>query len=44
MLTWKVKNFDMNSQLIRDYDVLKYREEDIKKLKKKCANKQEFSK
>ena len=43
MLTWKVKNFDMNSQLIRDYDVLKYMEDSIKKLKKKCANKQEFS-
>lgn len=43
MLTWKVKNFDMNSQLIRDYDVLKYRDNDIKKLKKKCVNIQEFS-
>lgn len=42
-LSWKVKNFDCNRQVIEDYDVLKYREDMIKKLKKKCATKEEFA-
>ena len=42
-LSWKVKNFDCNRQVIEDYDVLKYREDYIKKLKKKCATKEEFA-
>ena len=42
-LSWKVKNFDVNGQVIEDYDVLKYREDFIKKLKKKCATKDEFA-
>ncbi len=42
-LSWKVKNFDCNRQVIEDYDILKYREDFIKKLKKKCATKEEFS-
>lgn len=42
-LSWKVKNFDINRQVIADYDILKYREDEIKKLKKKCATKEEFS-
>ena len=42
-LSWKVKNFDCNKQVIEDYDILKYREDFIKKLKKKCATKEEFS-
>lgn len=42
-LSWKVKNFDINRQVIEDYDVLKYREDFIKNLKKKCATKEEFS-
>lgn len=42
-MTWIVKNFDQNAQKIIDYDVLKYRENDIKKLKKKCATKEEFA-
>ena len=29
MLTWKVKNFDSNHQVIKDYDVLKYRQDTI---------------
>ena len=41
-LSWVVKNFDCNVQVIKDYDVLKYREDYIKKLKKKCATKSEF--
>lgn len=42
-LTWKVKNYLINSNKIWDYDVLEYREDQIKKLKKKCATKEEFS-
>jgi hypothetical protein len=41
-LTWKVKNYLINSNKIWDYDVLEYREDQIKKLKKKCATKEEF--
>ena len=43
MLVWNVKYFDCNAQVIRDYNVLKYRLDIIKKLKKKCATKEEFS-
>lgn len=43
-LSWLVKNFCDNKQVIEDYDVLKYREDEIKKLKKKCATKEEFAK
>ena len=42
-LSWKVKTFDCNTQAIVDYNVLKYRENFIKKLKKKCATKEEFA-
>jgi hypothetical protein len=42
-LSWKVKNYCINSNKIWDYDVLKYREDQIKKLKKKCATKEEFA-
>lgn len=42
-LSWKVKNFDFNKQVIVDYNVLKYRENDIKKMKKQCVNKEEFA-
>lgn len=42
-MTWLVKNFDQNAQKITDYDVLKYREDEIKKLKKKCSTKEEFA-
>lgn len=41
--SWIVKNFDCNAQKIKDYDILKYREDDIKKLKKKYATKEEFA-
>ena len=43
MLSWKVKRFDCNSQKIVDYDILKYREDFIKRLKKISSNKEEFS-
>jgi hypothetical protein len=42
-LKWLVKNFNCNKQVIEDYDVLKYYEEYIKKLKKNCDTKEEFS-
>lgn len=42
-LSWKVKNFCINKQSIEDYDVLKYREDMIKKMKKKCTTKEEFT-
>ena len=40
---WLVKHFNINKQCIEDYDVLKYREEQIKKFKKQCETKEEFS-
>ena len=44
-LSWKVKIFDCNAQKIKDYDILNGHYKDfVKKLKKKCANKEEFSK
>ena len=43
-LSWKVKNFDCNRQVIEDYDILEYREKDIKKLKKKHLTKEKFNK
>lgn len=42
-ISWYVKYFNFNSYRIEDYDVLKYREDIIKELKKKCATKEEFS-
>ncbi len=42
-LAWKVKNYYCGNDKIWDYDVLQYRESDIKKLKKKCATKEDFS-
>ena len=41
---WLVTNFDCNKQKIEKYNVLRYREEDIKKLKKKYSTKEEFEK
>ena len=41
---WIVTNFDCNKQKIEKYNVLRYREEDIKKLKKKYPIKEEFEK
>lgn len=43
MINFLVKEFDCNKQLIENYAVLRYREEDIKKLKKKCATRAEFA-
>jgi hypothetical protein len=39
MPVWNVKRYDCNADLIRDYNVLKYKEGFIKKQKKKCADK-----
>ena len=43
MIKLFVKYYNCNANKIEDYDVLKRRESDIKKLKKKCATKKEFS-
>ena len=42
-LKWTVKNFNCNTQIIEDYDVLRYYIDMIKKLKKKSRNKNEFA-
>ena len=42
-LSWLVMYHDCNADKIKYYDILKYREADIKKLKKKCATKEEFA-
>lgn len=42
-LKWEVVDFDCNRQVIENYNILRYREDDIKKLKKKCATKEEFA-
>lgn len=42
-MSWLVKNFDFNAQVIKDYDVLRCYEDNIKKLKKKCTTKEEFA-
>ena len=39
---WYCKEYDCNANVIKDIDVLRYREEDIKKMKKKAATKEEF--
>lgn len=41
-LIWMVTNYDFNANKIIYYDVLKYRYDFIKKLKKKCETKEEF--
>ena len=43
-MNWKVLWFDVNAQEITEYDVLKYREDDIKKWKKEYKTKEEFTK
>lgn len=39
---WYCKEYDCNANIIKDIDILKYREEDIKKMKKKSNSKEEF--
>lgn len=43
MIKLLVKHYNCNANKIEDYDILKYREPEIKKLKKKCATKEEFA-
>ena len=43
-LSWKVKNYDVNRDVIEDYDILEYREDLIKRFKKNCKTKEEFAK
>ena len=40
---WYCKEYDINANVIKDIDVLRYREEDIKKMKKKSTTKEEFA-
>ena len=42
-LSWLVTYYDCNADKIKYYDVLKYREDFVKKLKKKCETKEEFA-
>ena len=42
-LSWLVTYYDCNADKIKYYDIFKYREDFVKKLKKKCANKEEFA-
>lgn len=42
-LSWVVKNYNCNADKIEDCDVLKYREDMIKRLKKKYMMKEEFA-
>lgn len=42
-MSWLVTNFDFNTQVIKYYDVLRYREDYIKKIKKQCDTKEEFA-
>lgn len=39
---WYCKEYDCNTNIIKDINVLRYREEDIKKMKKKATTKEEF--
>ena len=41
--SWKTLLFDVNSQKLVEYDVLKYREKVVKELKKKYTTKEEFA-
>ena len=43
MIKLFVKHYNTNGSHIEDYDVLKRRESEIKRLKKKCATKDEFA-
>lgn len=43
ILKWIVLNYDCNARVIREYDVLAWRTNEIKQLKKEAKNKTEFS-
>ena len=43
MIKLLVKYYNCNANKIEDYDVLKRRESEIKKFKKKCADKEDFA-
>jgi hypothetical protein len=43
MLVWKVWRYDINANKIEEYNILKYKESLIKKLKKQCVNIEDFS-
>ncbi len=43
LFSYLVTDYDINLNKIKYYDILKYREDDIKKMKKQCSTKEEFS-
>ena len=43
MIKCFVKEFNVNGKVIEDVDILKYREDDIRKFKKECSTKDEFA-
>ena len=43
MIKLLVKYYNCNANKIEDYDVLKRREFEIKKFKKKCSDKEDFA-
>lgn len=42
-LSWTVLYYDCNAKKIKPYNILKYRQDFLKKLKKQCDTKEEFS-
>lgn len=42
-LSWLVTEYDCNANKIQYYNILKYREDDIKKMKKQCNTREEFA-
>jgi hypothetical protein len=42
-MCWEAMNFDVNTEKFKPYNVLAYREDFIKKLKKKVSTKEEFT-
>jgi len=42
-LTWIVTYYDCNARAIKSYDILKYRQDFIKKIKKQASSKEEFA-
>lgn len=43
MLVWTVWRYNINANKIEEYNILSYKESLIKKLKKQCTDKEEFS-
>lgn len=43
IVSWKVLHYNCNANRIEEYDVLKYRVDWLKKIKKRCKTKEKFS-